>query len=433
MPNFNQYARSDQLTPHPGLTRIACLMQLLGDPQETLACLHIGGTNGKGSVCAYLDAILRAAGHRVGKFTSPNLVRVNERIVVDNTPISDADLDRLLAYIEPFSHKTKEITGEMPTQFEIWTAVGFLYFYEQKCEYVVLEVGMGGEFDATNVLSHTLVSVLTRIDLDHTAFLGDTPQQIARTKCGIFKKNTVYGVVSAPQTQEVEMVIREMASCVGNSLTFAVPQAPVAFEDIYEWVSHPLYGRVRPGLGGVHQIENAAVAMAVAEKMGVDAASVCRGISQAKHRGRLELLASDPILLYDGGHNPNGIQAMLASLDRYYPGRKRVYIFACMKDKDIRNTLSYLKREGDLYRFTTVLGNPRAMEAEALCRVAREVGIEGTSYPCLADAIGAGFVEGCVHIICGSLYLYQDLPQKYQNEKTQGSDAGGSGNCIICH
>ena len=184
---FKTYANSFQTVSRLGLERETDLLSRLGNPEKNLRCLHIAGTNGKGSVAAYLSAILEKAGYSVGLYTSPNLVRVNERIRVNGEPVGDGDLDRLLGRVGAAAKETEEALHETPTQFEIWTAIAFLYFSEKAVDYVVLETGLGGEFDATNVIPANVAAILTKIDLDHVDYLGNTVEKIARTKSKIVK------------------------------------------------------------------------------------------------------------------------------------------------------------------------------------------------------------------------------------------------------
>ena len=210
-------------------------MEILGNPQEQLHCIHVAGTNGKGSVCAFLAAMLESAGYRVGKYISPNLIRVNERITINGEEIAEGALNALLSRMEKASDEVKRRIGENPSQFEIWTAAAFCYFAEKSCDYVVLETGLGGEFDATNVISGNVMAVLTHIDLDHMQYLGNTVQQIAETKSKIIKKKCETGVViSSPQKPEAMAVLKERAAeC---SLRLIVPEEAlvIGFKDIYE-------------------------------------------------------------------------------------------------------------------------------------------------------------------------------------------------------
>ena len=407
---FKSYANSFQAVSRLGLERERDLLARLGNPEKDLRCLHIAGTNGKGSVAAYLSAILREAGFSVGLYTSPNLVRVNERIMIGSEPISDGDLNRLLEKVEGAAKETEAALHETPTQFEIWTAIAFLRFAEKKVDYVVLETGLGGEFDATNVIEKNVAAILTKIDLDHTEYLGGTVEKIAETKSKIVKADSEAGFVfSAPQTPEAERVIRLRAAAVGVTPLFSEPPAPDGFDGVCERFSYRGID-LSPSLGGTHQIENACLACDVALKLGIAPDQIKRGVASARHPGRFELLSREPAILYDGGHNPNGIKALNVSLDRYFPGREMTVIFACMKDKEIAPSLKLLAEPGRDFIFTTVQNNPRALPAEALCERAAELGIAGECAPTLPEAIEQAKAGGKMVLICGSLYLYADLP-----------------------
>ena len=408
---FQAYANSFQTVSRLGLERISELLAELGNPESKVLCLHIAGTNGKGSVAAYLSAILTEAGYRTGLYTSPNLVSVTERIQISGERISQSDLSELLARVEAACDRMQARGSETPTQFEIWTAAAFLYFSEKKVDYVVLETGLGGEYDATNVISRNVLSILTKIDLDHTQYLGNTLAEIARTKSKIIKSDSVtHTVISAPQTEEVAEVIAEEAERCGCRVLFVNPPAPDAFEEIFECFTYeglPLL----PSLGGTHQIENAAIAVSAALAMGIDDASIIAGVASAKHPARMELLSDEPLILYDGGHNPNGLAALSASLDRYYPGRRFTVIFAAMKDKDIAPSLRLLSEKAERFLFTTVQNNPRAMTANELTAAAAALGVSGSPCVTLSDAIDEATLHAAPILICGSLYLYADLPE----------------------
>lgn len=406
---FESYANSFQATPRLQLHRMKTLLSLLGDPQRDGRYIHIAGTNGKGSVAQMTSAVLTEAGYRTGLYISPNLVRVNERISVDGTPISDSDMERLLAQVRPACEETARLEGEMPTQFEIWTACAHLYFKEQACDYVVLETGLGGEFDATNAIGQNELAVLTRIDLDHTALLGHTVEEIADTKCGIFKAKCATGkVISAPQEPKAEAVIRGHARAMGLVPVFVSPPAAEAFEGFCEVADFAGVGRITLPFSGVHQLENTAVAIAALEALGITGETVKNGLAKAKHPARLECLRKEPLLLYDGGHNPAGIAALCASLSRYGEGERFAVVFAAMADKDIAPSLTQLKDYASRFIYTTVLDNPRAMTPEALADKAASLGCHGTAASDLTSAIEMAGEEPC--LICGSLYLYADLP-----------------------
>ena len=413
MKNENQfvnYANGFQAVPRLGLERITYLMQLLGNPQDSLRCIHVAGTNGKGSVCAFTESILLAAGYKVGKYISPNLVRVNERITVCREEISDEDLNDLLAQIEKIVPEAEKVLGDKISQFEIWTAAAFCYFAKQDLDYVVLETGLGGEFDATNVISRNVMSVFTQIDIDHVEYLGDTIEKIATTKSKTIKADCESGVtIVSAQDETAIRVIGEEAARQGTRLI--VPQDAVSEgkTEIYEVISYGEMKNLRLGLGGLYQIQNACTAIECVKALGVSEGAIRKGLGEAKNPARFEMIDTAPVTLYDGGHNPNGVRSLKASLDRYYPHTERTVVFACMADKDFMPSLAMLNDGYSRFVFTTVQDNPRAMSAEALCKKAAEGGIVGEWAPTLREALTLARSKGKLTLACGSLYLYKDL------------------------
>ncbi len=408
--DFQSFANSTQHVPRLGLERITHLMHVLGDPQEKLRCIHIAGTNGKGSTSAFIESMLLAAGYTVGKYISPNLVRVNERITYCREEISDADLDRLLKRIEAVIPEAEKTLGDKISQFEIWTAAMFLYFAEKKPDYVVLETGLGGEFDATNVISKNVMSVFTQIDIDHVEYLGDTIEKIATTKSKTIKRECESGVtvVSRQENGAIPVIEREAKA---NGTRLIVPEEAISEgkDEIYEVVTYGNMKHLRLGLGGLYQIENASTAIAAVLALGLSENAIREGLALAKNPARFELLDRDPVTIYDGGHNPNGVKSLVASLDRYYPDAPRTVVFACMADKDFLPSLQMLSNGKTKFVFTTVQNNPRAMGAEALCHAAAEKGIAGEFAPTLREAIRMAREKGDLVVVCGSLYLYADL------------------------
>lgn len=406
---FTKYANSFQAVTVPGLTRIALLCKKLGSPERSLRCIHIAGTNGKGSVAAYTASILEKAGYRVGKYTSPNLLCVNERVSVNGECIPDAELHRILSDIEPLSKEIEAETGLAPTQFEIWTAMAFVYFASKKCDYVVLEVGLGGELDATNVIETNEIAVITRLGLDHTQYLGNTLAEVAKAKCGILKSSSAKkAVVTVEQDSDAMEVIRKAAAEKELSVMTVSPTL-YDREGIHERFTLPDLPMITCGLGGVHQPENAALAATVAKELGISADCIVSGIRDAVHPARFELIRKDPTVIFDGGHNPNGIEAAVSSLHRYFGKVKKTVIFACMADKEIAPSLKLLSEGETEFVFTTVKDNPRAMTASDLLLRARGDGFDGVAFEELKDAYKYAKDKGELVFICGSLYLYKDL------------------------
>ena len=418
------YLKTPRVKPHLGLTRISALLDALGHPEEGLACIHIAGTNGKGSTAVFLEKILLEAGYRVGRYNSPELLTVNERILFGGEPISDGELSALFASLEEPVRSAEAVCREKISPFEMWTAAAFRYFREKQCDYVVLETGMGGAEDATNVLVSPLLTILTRISLDHTAYLGRDLTDIARVKAGIIKEGCVTRtVLSAPQVPEVEAIIREEAEKRGNTVTFIDPPPPKKHYGMHEVLYYPGYGDIRVGLPGVYQIENAYLALTAAKILGIAIFPAQCGITFAHHPARMEILRENPLLLFDGGHNPGGIEALMASLDRYL-GKEtaRTVIYAAMADKDSSACLARLAASPTKFLFTEVSDNPRALPYGELLRRAEEQGIRGEGYPTLRDALARAEEIGLPTIVCGSLYLYQDLPASYRARTVRKGD-----------
>lgn len=417
---FRSYANSFQAVTVPGLSRIRALLDALGNPEKGLRFIHIAGTNGKGSVAADVASILDAAGYRVGKYTSPNLLRVNERIAVNGREISDEALEALLERIRPLADRVRAESGIPPTQFEIWTAAAFVYFAEEKCDYVVLEVGLGGEFDATNVIPRNEIAVISRLGMDHMQYLGNTLADIAHAKCGILKNDsTTHLLVTPVQEPEAMEVIRAACEEKGVTLCVAEPISEGA-EGYLERFSIGKYKHLLTGIPGYHQIENAAIAVTVCDALGIPEEAIRTGLSKARNPARFEILREDPTVIYDGGHNENGIRALVASLSRYFPDEEKSVIFACMADKETDTSLSLLSEGTAHFFFTEVKDNPRALSAEGLAERAAALGIRGTVCKTVGEAYEAAVAEGRLTVICGSLYLYRDL-MLYLNAKHRGN------------
>ncbi len=406
--NFAGYANSFQAVTVPGLERIGALCAMLGDPQKQLRFVHVAGTNGKGSVCANLAAIMAEAGIRAGKYISPNLIKVNERISVDGKDISDEALARLLARIEPLCPKVEAEVGSSPTQFEIWCAVAFLYFLEQSCDIVILEVGLGGELDATNIIDTNELAVITRLGLDHTQYLGSTLPEVAAAKCGIMKQAcTAKAVITPEQEGEAMTVIERFSEELGHSVLIPKPVSlgPDGMHEKFILDDE----EYACGIAGLHQIENAALAVYAARVLGIDEGAIARGVLAARNPARFELISENPTVIYDGGHNENGIEALNRSLDRYFPNTDKTVIFACMADKDIEQSLRMLSCGKTEFIFTEVKNNPRALSAMGLKAQAAGYGFCGDAFPEIGDALKEAQGRGRLTVICGSLYLYKDL------------------------
>ena len=319
----------------PGLERITRLCGLMGDPQKELEFIHVAGTNGKGSFCALLSSILVKAGYKTGMFISPYLEVFNERMQINGENIPDDELAEITEYTAPFA----DSMDDPPTEFELNTAIALEYFKRNKCDIVILEAGMGGELDSTNVIDPPLLSVIMHIALDHTAWLGDTKEKIALTKSKIIKKGS--RAVLYKQDENVTEVIRNRCKEVGAGLYISEPESLKLINADLSGQTFETedFGRITVPLIGKYQAENIAVVLKAAEvlrKFGYEITdkNIKDGLKEAKWPGRFEVLRKDPYFIVDGGHNPDGIKAAKESLEYFFGGEKIIFIFGVMADKD---------------------------------------------------------------------------------------------------
>ncbi len=344
----------------PGLGRITELLKKLGDPQDRLKVIHVAGTNGKGSTCNMLASVYTAAGYKTGLYTSPYIVDFRERIQLDGNYIPKDDLGRLCERVKD--------TGVEVTEFEFITALALLWYKEQNCDIVILEVGLGGRFDATNVINSPLCSVIMKIDYDHTAILGDTLEKIAFEKCGIIKKGCP--AVSYPLQDAAAMKVIESSSenlTVPETDKIEVKDSSIEGNSfIYKGTSY------KTKLIGTHQIYNAVTAIETVRAAGlpVDEQALINGIASATVPARLELISKDPVVFLDGAHNPNGAEA-LSQFMKNYSGQI-VAVMGMMADKNCSGFLrEVLKYCSDVIT-VTVKENPRTISAEDLAKLAEE-------------------------------------------------------------
>ncbi len=415
--NFKSYANSFQAVPRLGLERIERLLFYMGNPHKNMNYIHVAGTNGKGSVCAYIYAAYLNKKINVGRYISPNLVKVNERISVNGEDISDEELNTLIFEVEDASRKVYAELSQEVSQFEIWTAAAFLYFKKKKCDVVVLETGLGGRFDATNVIEENLLSIITKIDVDHVDYLGDTKEKITFEKCGIIKcpKNGTGKVLTTCSNDDVLPVIKEQAHKKNNEVIVTGEFIPKGFEKIYECFDYKDIKDITLSLGGYHQIENACMAIEALKILGFSGEEIKSALCSAKNPARLELIYENPYILFDGAHNPDGIGALKKSIDRYFNNERKIYVMASMSDKDILPSLSILKDNKSEFVFTTVQNNPRARTPEKMAKEAEKLGIKSLTFPNLKDALLYVKKKKMLTVICGSLYLYKDYAEIHKN------------------
>ena len=390
----------------PGLTRVSELLERLGRPQDGLRFIHIAGTNGKGSCAALLASVMKCCGYRTGLFTSPYLFRFNERMQVNGKPIGDEALAEIVTQVKPAA----EAMADHPTEFEMMTAAAFLWFQQEKCDIVVLETGLGGRLDATNVIGAPEAAVIMNIGLDHTQILGDTVEKIAAEKAGIVKPGC--DCVLYQQQESVMAVVRKRCAALGVGLHVAdFSQIQSEFDSLYgqsfaykeELYALPLLGK--------HQLKNAATALEVVEVLRakgwkLEQSDVEHGIYAVSWPGRFELIHDDPLFVVDGGHNPQCAETVVDNLMNYFGGKHRVMLVGMLADKDVEGTLTILDRAADEYICTTP-ESERALPAEELAKKLEKYGKQITVCPAIQDAVAAACdAAGDTGMVCavGSLY-----------------------------
>ncbi len=422
---FKNYANGFQAIARLRLEGIECLLKHLGNPHRDLKYIHVAGTNGKGSVCSFLQSIFTDAGCRTGKYTSPNLISVCERISVDGELISEEEMDRLLKVVEQAVQKTVMELGESPTQFEIWTGLAFLYFKEKNCDIVILETGLGGTRDATNIIQDNVASVITRLDLDHTEYLGDTIEQIAAEKAGIIKapQNGGRGIcITAIQEPSALDVLESFSKKNNNSLVVVKEPRINGFANFRENFDYTSAMGVEItdidcGLCGIYQPENALLAIETALQLGIDVCHIKNGIKSAVNPARFEIISENPVTIYDGAHNKNGVAALCQCLVRYFPQwQGGTFVMGFMGDKDMNSAFDCLEAsglmEGSQIYGVRVKNNPRAATSEEICRCAEAKGIKAIPFDSVGKAYEKAVACGKPVIVCGSLYLYKDFREE---------------------
>ena len=415
----------------PGLDAIEGLLEELGHPEDNLKIVHIAGTNGKGSIFAYLSSILIAAGFKVGRYISPTISCYEERFQINGEYITKDKLVRLYNIVEEAMKREEEKTGLKPTLFEVETAISFLYFKEEKVDYALIEVGMGGRMDATNVIRHPELTVISSISYDHQAFLGDTLEEIAWQKAGIIKESCP--VVLSENSDEVCKVIEQEATkkkvkCIEIKPTDYEVLSETPYGSTFLWKEQ----RYETKLPGRHQVSNAVTALAASEylfrkdyeknnarkviaeeldEMNVKSAQQ-GGIIRTCWPGRLEVLKKEPLFYRDGAHNPDGAKKLAAFLQKYFTNKKIIYIMGVLKDKEYKKMLRYLMPMAkEVYVFKPK--NERGLSAQILADTIKEVAdvsvtIESDVNAAVFRALDTAKPDD-VLVACGSLSFMEEM------------------------
>ena len=403
-----------------GLTRVRALLDALGNPQDTLKFVHVAGTNGKGSTCAYLASILQNAGYKTGLYTSPYINVFNERMRIDGVNISDEELEK---YTDAVRAVADTMTDDEPTEFETITAVAMLYFAAHKCDIVVLEVGLGGTYDATNIIKTPECAVITSISFDHTGVLGNTLSEIADAKAGIIKGGDVVCYDTKGEAyRKIASVCRERGAVLHKP---AFSQLTVHSTDLDGTTFD--YGNlknVRTPLIGTYQPRNAVTAIEAAKVLAANGWNITDdiirgGIASTEWLGRFEVLGREPVFILDGAHNPSGMSAAADSFKTLFPRRRLVFVTGAMADKDIDGMYALITPRAKHF-YTTTPHNPRAMPAKELAKHIEALGVKATACESFEEAVAAALKEagkdGVVAAL-GSLYFSCDIRNAYHAVK----------------
>ena len=397
---------------NPGLDRVKTLCHALGDPQDKLRFIHVAGTNGKGSFCSMLDSVLREQGYRVGLFTSPYIMEFGERMRVDGKNISDGELCSLVERVKPIA----DSMDDKPTEFELITALAFLYFAEKKCDYVVLECGLGGRLDATNVIKTPILSVVTGIALDHTAILGDTHEKIAAEKAGIIRAGVT--TLWCGSHDGAEQVIKEKCESVGAKFikidrsSAVINKMTLEGTDLdfgtHRGIRIPLLGSYQP-----INASNVLCAIDILRSVGVEIGdrAIRDGLASVVWHARFEIINKEPLVIADGGHNPEGIDGAVDSVKQYFTDKVGI-VTGVMADKDYQYMASRIAEVSDKV-FCLTPDNPRALRAADYAKVFENLGVDATTCASVEEAVDSAMrwaKESSKPLVClGSLYMYGEI------------------------
>ncbi len=398
---------------NPGLERIEKLCNALGNPQKSLKFIHVAGTNGKGSFCSMLSSILKSAGYRVGLFTSPYVRVFNERMAINGEMISNDELAELTSRIKPFA----DSMDEKPTEFELITAIAFDYFAKNNCDYVILECGLGGRLDSTNIIDTPVLTVITGIALDHTSILGNTIKEIAGEKAGIIKSK-IPCLWCGTSDEASEVISKKANECsaplytVDHSKTaikkFDLDGTILDFGD-YKDVYIPLLGEYQP-----FNASNVLCAVGILTKCGISIpkSAIYDGLASVKWHARFEILSKKPLVIADGGHNPEGVCSAVSSVEKYFNGQKIKIITGVMADKDYEYIADKISSVACAVYCVTP-DNPRALDAQKYAKLFASRGVASYAFSSVEGALSSAYNSSKsddVPILCtGSLYMYSEV------------------------
>lgn len=377
-----------------GLENIRELLRRLGNPQEKLKVIHVAGTNGKGSVIAYLSSVLTEAGYKVGKYTSPVVFEYLEKYQINNQNISEEDFTDISTKVMDAGESMEKEGCGQPTVFEVETAMAFELFLQKGCDIALIETGMGGDTDATNVCSSVIASVLVSISYDHMQFLGNTLKEIAGHKAGIIKKGCP--VIVSRQSEEVLETVKNHAAGLDAPVIVA---GGVETERPFSYTAYDgtVYGGIEPGLKGIWQIKNACTAIETIEVMrnagyNISVEAVRKGIKNTVWHGRFEKICSEPCIITDGAHNPDAAKMLRETIDRDYPDTQFVYIMGVLGDKDFSKVIEYMADRA-VKIYTVTPDNTRALSADKLAEAVSRINANVEAVSAVEEALDKAVEE----------------------------------------
>lgn len=412
-----------------GLDRMEELLRRLGNPQDDLKVIHVAGTNGKGSVSKYLEEGLAACGYKMGLYTSPYIETFNERIRYDGADISDEDLEYYGQKVVSAAEAMVADGLDSPTEFEVVTAIAFLYFADRQADITILEVGLGGIGDSTNVVKSPLASVITSISYDHMAQLGSSLAEIAVNKAGIIKTGCPV-IANVPQRDAAKIIARKAYAMGSRLYDISGIRAAVSDETPFsQKVSMELYEKsysdVEISMVGRHQAENLKTALATLEilrKSGavkLDREALYEGLKRARQPGRFEVISEDPLVIIDGAHNDAGAQALQETMAQHFAGKKILLVAGILADKEIDSIVKFLTKITD-HIIVTEPDNPRKLAAEKLAGHVADFGVAAEAVPDVEAAVHRAKEladDYDVILFAGSLYLIGDVRRLWRNER----------------
>lgn len=401
-------------TKGPTLDAMKYFMEKLGHPEEKLKFIHIAGTNGKGSCTEMLTNIFLKSRYKVGKFISPHLIKYNERISVNNINITDKEMEEIITKLDPLVKEYNEANKRNVTLFELETTMAIVYFESQKCDVVVMEVGMGGLYDCTNII-YPEISIINSIGYDHMNVLGNSLEEIAFQKAGIIKKNSATIYIS--QSESVDKVIIDKCAKENNELHLINKKEiqNYSYNKDFQIFDYKQYKNIKIKLKGESQIYNASICLEAVDilknRYNLPEENVREALETVIHKGRFETLHENPTVIYDGGHNELAIKNFINSVNMYYKDTKKVFIISLLKSKDYKTVLKLLvKNDENIYIFTNGNSKERYNDAEILKKEAQKSGAKNLFSLELKEAIKTSLQKYDNHtiFIVGSFYVYEE-------------------------